>query len=91
MSKLPHHLVKAFRSTLEEVVEADLLIHVVDFSNPNHEQQIEITDKTLEEIGIKGIPTVFAYNKADLTDLEIPQVNRGSVYMSAKTKSALRN
>ncbi|AMM91371.1 GTPase HflX [Peribacillus simplex] len=86
VSKLPHHLVKAFRSTLEEVVEADLLIHVVDFSNPNHEQQIEITDKTLEEIGIKGIPTVFAYNKADLTDLEIPQVNRGSVYMSAKNK-----
>ncbi|MGE7186567.1 GTPase HflX [Peribacillus sp. NPDC006672] len=86
VSKLPHHLVKAFRSTLEEVVEADLLIHVVDFSNPNHEQQIEITDKTLEEIGIKGIPTVFAYNKADLTDLEIPQVNRGSVYMSVKNK-----
>lgn len=86
VSKLPHHLVKAFRSTLEEVVEADLLIHVVDFSNPNHEQQIEITDKTLNEIGIKGIPTIFAYNKADLTDLEIPQVNRGSVYMSAKNK-----
>jgi GTPase len=86
VSKLPHHLVKAFRSTLEEVVEADLLIHVVDFSNPNHEQQIEITDKTLNEIGIKGIPTIFAYNKADLTDLEIPQVNRGTVYMSAKNK-----
>ncbi|MGG1483853.1 GTPase HflX [Peribacillus castrilensis] len=86
VSKLPHHLVKAFRSTLEEVVEADLLIHVVDFSNPNHEQQIEITEKTLNDIGIKGIPTIFAYNKADLTDLDIPQVNRGSVYMSAKNK-----
>ncbi|MGE7609487.1 GTPase HflX [Peribacillus frigoritolerans] len=86
VSKLPHHLVKAFRSTLEEVVEADLLIHVVDFSNPNHEQQIEITEKTLNDIGIKGIQTIFAYNKADLTDLDIPQVNRGSVYMSAKNK-----
>ncbi|WP_285769216.1 GTPase HflX [Peribacillus sp. SI8-4] len=89
VSKLPHHLVKAFRSTLEEVAEADLLIHVVDFSNPDHEQQMEITDQTLTEIGIKGIPTIFAYNKADLTDLEIPQVNRGSVYMSAKMKAGL--
>ena len=89
VSRLPHHLVRAFRSTLEEVVEADLLIHVVDFSNPDHEQQMDITEQTLNEIGIKGIPTIFAYNKADLTDLEIPRVNRNSVYMSAKTKAGL--
>ncbi|WP_057915011.1 GTPase HflX [Peribacillus muralis] len=89
VSKLPHHLVKAFRSTLEEVVEADLLIHVVDFSNPDHEQQMEITEQTLNDIGIKGIPTIFAFNKADLTVLEIPQVNRDAIYMSAKTKVGL--
>ncbi|MCK1995086.1 GTPase HflX [Peribacillus muralis] len=89
VSKLPHHLVKAFRSTLEEVVEADLLIHVADFSNPDHEQQMEITEQTLNDIGIKGIPTIFAFNKADLTELEIPQVNRDAIYMSAKTKVGL--
>lgn len=90
VSKLPHHLVKAFRSTLEEVVEADLLIHVVDYSNPNHEQQIEITEQTLEDIGIKEIPTIFAYNKADMTDIEIPQVNHDSVYMAAKHKVGIK-
>lgn len=90
VSKLPHHLVKAFRSTLEEVVEADLLIHVVDYSNPNYEQQIEITEQTLNDIGIKEIPTIFAYNKADLTEMDIPQVNRDSVYMSAKNKVGIK-
>ena len=90
VSKLPHHLVKAFRSTLEEVVEADLLIHVVDYSNPNFEQQIEITEQTLHDIGIKEIPTIFAYNKADLTDMDIPQVNRDSVYMAAKDKVGIK-
>ena len=90
VSKLPHHLVKAFRSTLEEVVEADLLIHVVDYSNPNYEQQIEITEKTLQDIGIKEIPTIFAYNKADLTDMDIPKVNRDSVYMAAREKVGLK-
>lgn len=90
VSKLPHHLVKAFRSTLEEVVEADLLIHVVDYSNPNYEQQIEITEQTLSDIGIKEIPTIFAYNKADLTEMDIPQVNRDSIYMSAKNKVGIK-
>ncbi|MGE8081539.1 GTPase HflX [Peribacillus loiseleuriae] len=86
VSKLPHHLVKAFRSTLEEVAEADLLIHVVDFSNANYEQLIEITNETLKAIGIENIPTVYAYNKADLTEMEIPQVRADSVYLSAKQR-----
>ncbi len=86
VSKLPHHLVKAFRSTLEEVAEADLLIHVVDFSNANYEQLIEITNETLKAIGIENIPTVYAYNKADLTEMEIPQVRTDSVYLSAKQR-----
>ena len=74
VSKLPHHLVKAFRSTLEEVSEADLLIHVVDLSNPNYPQMMEITNQTLKGIGIGEIPTILAYNKADLTDQSIPCV-----------------
>ncbi|MGH0944056.1 GTPase HflX [Bacillus mycoides] len=84
VSKLPHHLVKAFRSTLEEVAEADLLIHVVDYSNPNYEQLIDITNETLKKIGVENIPTIYAYNKSDLVDVEIPKVQEDCVYLSAK-------
>lgn len=53
VSQLPHHLVKAFRSTLEEVTEADLLIHVVDIANPEYAQHINVTNDTLKELGMK--------------------------------------
>lgn len=86
VDKLPHHLVKAFRSTLEEAAEADLLLHVVDYSNPNYEKMIDVTNKTLEQMGVKDIPTIYVYNKADLTDLEIPMVKEDSVYLSAKNR-----
>ena len=89
VSKLPHNLVKAFRSTLEEVREADLLLHVVDASNPNYEQQIEITNETLKQIGVADISTITVYNKADLTTLNIPFVEAEKVYISAKTKVGL--
>ncbi|PEN63399.1 GTPase HflX [Bacillus wiedmannii] len=84
VSKLPHHLVKAFRSTLEEVAEADLLIHVVDYANPNYEQLIDITNETLKKIGVENIPTIYAYNKSDIVDVEIPKVQEDRVYLSAK-------
>ncbi|PEE38690.1 GTPase HflX [Bacillus pseudomycoides] len=84
VSKLPHHLVKAFRSTLEEVAEADLLIHVVDYANPNYEQLIEITNQTLKKIGVENIPTIYAYNKSDMMDVEIPKTQEDRVYLSAK-------
>ncbi|MCU5336844.1 GTPase HflX [Bacillus cereus] len=84
VSKLPHHLVKAFRSTLEEVAEADLLIHVVDYANPNYEQLIDITNETLKKIGVENIPTIYAYNKSDMVDVEIPKVQEDHVYLSAK-------
>ncbi|PGF07147.1 GTPase HflX [Bacillus pseudomycoides] len=84
VSKLPHHLVKAFRSTLEEVAEADLLIHVVDYANPNYEQLIEITNQTLKQIGVENIPTIYAYNKSDMMDVEIPKIQEDRVYLSAK-------
>jgi GTP-binding protein HflX len=84
VSKLPHHLVKAFRSTLEEVAEADLLIHVVDYSNPNYEQLIDITNETLKKIGVENISTIYAYNKSDMVDVEIPNVQEDRVYLSAK-------
>ncbi|HDX9580681.1 TPA: GTPase HflX [Bacillus pseudomycoides] len=86
VSKLPHHLVKAFRSTLEEVAEADLLVHVVDYANPNYEHLIEITNQTLKQIGVENIQTIYAYNKADVMDIEIPKVQDNRVYVSAKQK-----
>ncbi|MBO0962723.1 GTPase HflX [Neobacillus sp. MM2021_6] len=84
VDKLPHHLVKAFRSTLEEVATADLLIHVVDFSSPHVENLINVTNNTLKEMGIDQIPTILAYNKADLAEGEFPAVKGRTVYLSAK-------
>jgi GTP-binding protein HflX len=86
VSKLPHHLIKAFRSTLEEVAEADLLIHVIDYSNPQYEQLTQITEHTLQEIGITDIPTLFAFNKCDRVDCDIPRVEDNSVYLAAKSR-----
>ncbi|WP_138494731.1 GTPase HflX [Paenibacillus pinistramenti] len=89
VSKLPHHLIKAFRSTLEEVAEADLLVHVVDYANPKYEQLIQITEHTLKEIGVKDIPTIMAYNKGDLAGAEIPRVEGTSIYMAAKPRTGV--
>ncbi len=71
VSHLPHGLVEAFKSTLEEITEADYLIHVVDASNPHHDQQIETTQQTLKDIGVTDIPTLYIYNKADLLETSI--------------------
>lgn len=87
--KLPHHLVKAFRSTLEEVIEADVLIHVVDYSNPFHEEQIKLTNKILGDIGVKDIPVIYAYNKIDLTDEVNPENQGNHIYISAKSKEGI--
>ena len=64
--KLPHHLIESFKSTLDEVREADLLLHVVDIAHPFHDNQIEVVTKTLEEIGAANIPTILVLNKTDL-------------------------
>ena len=69
IDNLPTTLVKAFRSTLEEIKEADLLIHVVDISDPEYKKQIETTNKTLKEIGVNdSIPMIYLYNKSDKLD-----------------------
>ncbi|MEE1237280.1 MAG: GTPase HflX [Turicibacter sp.] len=84
VSKLPHQLVKAFRSTLEEVTEADLLLHVVDLSHPEFQTQIEITNKVLEELGVKETPMIYVYNKADLVEDEFTPSTKEAVRISAK-------
>jgi len=63
--KLPHHLVASFKSTLDEVTESDILLHVVDLSHPLFEEQIAVVNETLEEIGASGKPTVLVFNKVD--------------------------
>jgi GTP-binding protein HflX len=64
--KLPHHLIESFKSTLDEVREADLLVHVVDVAHPFHNNHIEVVTKTLAEIGAGNIPTILVLNKIDL-------------------------
>ena len=63
--KLPHNLVESFKSTLDEVREADILLHVVDISHPNFEEQIDVVNRTLQEIGAQNIPTYVVFNKVD--------------------------
>ncbi len=64
--KLPHNLVASFKSTLDEVREADILLHVIDISHPLFEEQIAVVNETLEQIGAEGKPTVMVFNKVDL-------------------------
>jgi GTP-binding protein HflX len=63
--KLPHHLIESFKSTLDEVREADLLIHIVDISHPNFEEQYNIVNQTLKEIDPKEKPVILVFNKID--------------------------
>ena len=90
--KLPHGLVEAFKATLEEVVEADLLLHVVDASHPNFESHIETVQEVLKEIGADEKPTLLVFNKADRLDggntiAHLLETHPGSVAISAKTSA----
>ncbi len=89
VSKLPHHLVKAFRSTLEEAREADLLLHVVDASHPEFRYMMDVTNETLVEVGVENIETLYVYNKADRTDMPYPYVKGEEIWLSAKTGEGL--
>ena len=71
VSKLPTHLVESFKSTLAEAANADLLIQVIDASDPHYEDMMKTTQETLKQIGIENIPMLYVFNKADKTDMEI--------------------
>lgn len=73
--KLPHHLIESFKSTLDEVRESDILLHVVDVAHPFHNNHIEVVSKTLSEIGAGNIPTILVLNKVDLLKEQEPEVN----------------
>jgi GTP-binding protein HflX len=91
---LPHSLVAAFRSTLEETTQADLLLHVVDANNANRDDQIAEVNKVLAEIGAADIPQVLVYNKIDLLDVP-PSMQRDDygriigIFLSAKSGAGL--
>lgn len=91
ISNLPHNLVKAFRSTLEEVREADLLIQVIDYSDENYMEHIKVTEDTLRELGAEKIPMIYVFNKADLCGMGDSATVQGDnkIYMSAKSKSGM--
>ena len=90
ISRLPHSLVESFKSTLEEVVYADLILNVCDASNPDYEQQIEVTLDTIKELGASDKPVLTVFNKCDLTpNLHFFSVDRNTVRISAKTGEGL--
>ena len=90
--KLPHHLVEAFKSTLEEAVYADIIIHVVDASNPEMDRQMEIVYETLDNLGAKDKPVITCFNKMDVAPPEVilfdPRASQ-TVHISAKTGEGL--
>lgn len=85
VDKLPHSLVKAFRSTLDEIKYADLLVEVADYSDERCDEQMRITQETLNEIGIEGIPVIHVMNKIDKSELRCDKVKivGERIYMSA--------
>ena len=100
--KLPHNLVEAFHSTLEEAREADLLLQVVDYSDEHYKEQIAVTNQTLKKLGAEGIPMLYLYNKSDLVSPDdvpglfgaapermeecLPAVTEVAIYLSAKKR-----
>ena len=100
--KLPHHLVEAFHSTLEEAKEADILLQVIDYSDSHYKEQIAVTERTLKELGAEGIHMLYLYNKADKVSADdipgcpavengdvsscLPVVTQDSIYLSARKK-----
>ncbi len=95
--KLPHHLVASFRATLEEVAEADLLLHVIDASHPTWEEQRLVVDDVLADLGVRHLPMVYLFNKIDRLEPEVQEALRqrianlspGSLFTSAATPGGL--
>ncbi len=82
--KLPHDLVEAFKSTLEEIKESSLILHVIDIANPNFEHQIQTVESVLKDIGVTDVPIIYVLNKIDLLE-DIPIFDRdNSIFVSAK-------
>ena len=91
ISKLPHNLVEAFHSTLEEVKYANLLLEVVDYSDEHYMEHMEVTRETLKELGANEIPCIHVFNKCDIAKAngredvpaELPHIGKDCIYMAA--------
>ncbi len=90
IDKLPHGLIKAFQSTLEEVRYADLIVQVVDFSDESFKQHMDVTEQTLKELEASGIPQLVVYNKCDLKqDMTENCLSENMIYLSAHEREAI--
>ena len=87
INKLPHDLVNAFRSTLEEVREADLILHVIDASSPYYDVQMRVVEDVLSSLGALDIPSILVYNKCDLAEISVNRPN--AVQISAREGKGL--
>ena len=89
INKLPHHLIRAFRSTLEEACNADILMIIIDASDENFRERLDVTEKLLCELGASGKPTLYVYNKCDRGIRDLGRLGReadeNTVYISALT------
>ena len=85
IAKLPHHLVEAFKATLEELEYADLLIHVIDASDPTRDDHIAVVDRLIGQLAAPGTPVIECYNKADLADPDLLPRGENRLAISAKT------
>ncbi|MCL2841932.1 MAG: GTPase HflX [Oscillospiraceae bacterium] len=85
IQRLPHHFVEAFKATLEELTYADLLIHVIDASNPSWEDQVAVVNKLIRELGAEDTPRLEVFNKSDVYTGEILPRNEDTLRISAKT------
>lgn len=89
ISELPHDLIKAFRSTLEEIKNADLLVQVIDYSDKDFAEHMEVTKDTLEKIGAGDIPVIYVYNKSELMLEKLPLVDGDEIYLSIRQKRGM--
>ena len=89
IAKLPHHLVDAFRATLEELEYADLLLHVIDSSDKNREEHIAVVDKLIEQLAKPGTQVLQCYNKADLVEKTDIPIGQDRVRISAATGAGM--
>ncbi|MFB9768910.1 GTPase HflX [Lactiplantibacillus modestisalitolerans] len=90
VSDLPHNLINAFRSTLSEAANADLLIQVIDYADPHYKEMMATTEKTLKEIGVHDVPMIYAFNKADLTEANYPNQQDDQLIYAARDEASLQ-
>ena len=91
IAKLPHHLVDAFRATLEELEYADLLLHIIDSSDENRQEHIAVVDKLISQLAAPGTPVLQCYNKADLVDKTDIPIGEDVVRISAATGEGMED